>query len=262
MEIKLLEEIEKRLLNGESAALVTVTESLGSTPRKSGSLMAVFNDGILGSIGGGTVEFKVISKSRELLESGISENFEFGMAPDDELKLACGGHVKGFIKIFKPSNNLIIIGAGHIGKELTYIAKHLDFNITVLDDRFDYTEISETKVIVGDVVGNIRKLNYGKNTFVVIASRGHSVDLEALREFIKEDVKYIGMVGSKSKVLQVTEKLLNEGIDEKYFEKLYSPIGLDFSDGTPAEIAIEIFSEILMIKNNGNLRHRRIEIKK
>lgn len=262
MEIELLQEIETRLSKGESAALVTVTESLGSTPRKRGSLMVVFNEGILGSIGGGTVEYKVISKARELIKSGLSDNFEYGMGPNDELKLACGGHVKGFIKIFKPSNNLIVIGAGHIGREITYMAKHLDFNITVLDDRFDYKEVSGYEVIVGDVVKNIQNLKFGKNTFVVIASRGHSVDLEALREFIKKDIRYIGMVGSKSKVVQVTQKLLDEGVEEEYFEKLYSPVGLNFSDGTPSEIALEILSEILLIKNSGSLNHRRIEIKK
>lgn len=261
MDYKILEEIEKRLARGEESALVTITESIGSTPRKVGSLMAVFEDGILGSIGGGTVEFEVIKEARELIKKGVSKEFEYGMGPNDKLQLACGGSVKGFIKVFKSSNKLVVVGAGHIGRELTYMAKHLDFDITVLDDRNDYEEINNIKVITGDIVKNIHNLDITKNTYVVIASRGHRLDLDALREFIKMDVKYIGMVGSKVKVHQVTSQVLEEGVDKELFEKLYSPVGLNFSNGTPEEIAIEILSEILLIKNNGSLEHRRIKIK-
>ena len=141
------------------------------------------------------------------------------------------------------------------------MAKHLDFDITVLDDRNDYEEINNIKIITGDIVKNIHDLEITPNTYVVIASRGHRLDLDALREFIKMDVKYIGMVGSKAKVHQVTTQVLEEGVNKELFEKLYSPIGLNFSNGTPEEIAIEILSEILLVKNNGFLEHRRIKIK-
>ncbi|MDO4536238.1 MAG: XdhC family protein, partial [Clostridium perfringens] len=75
MDYKILEEIEKRVLKGEEGALVTITESIGSTPRKVGSIMAVFEKDILGSIGGGIVEFKVINEARELIKIGKSKNF-------------------------------------------------------------------------------------------------------------------------------------------------------------------------------------------
>ena len=142
--------------------------------------MAVFENDILGSIGGGTVEFEVIKEARELTKKGISKEFEYGMGPNDKLKLACGGRIKGFIKVFKPSNKLVVVGAGHIGRELTYMAKHLDFDITVLDDRNDYEEINNIKIITGDIVKNIHDLEITPNTYVVIASRGHRLDLDAL----------------------------------------------------------------------------------
>lgn len=262
MDLKILEEIEKRLERGEESALVTITESIGSTPRKVGSIMAVFENDIRGTIGGGTVEYEVIKEARNLIKTGENKEISYGMGPNDKLQLACGGSVKVFIKVFKASNKLIVVGAGHIARELTYMAKHLDFEIVVLDDRKDYSEINGIDVITGDVTENMKSICIHENSYIVIASRGHRVDLEALREVIKMDVKYIGMVGSKAKVTQVTQSLLDEGIDEKYFEKLYSPIGLDFSNGTPEEIAIEILSEILLVKNSGTLSHRRIAIKK
>lgn len=260
MDYKILESIEKRVLRGEEGALVTITESMGSTPRKVGSIMAVFEKDILGSIGGGIVEFKVINEARELIKTGKSKSFAYGMGPNDELELACGGSVKGFIKVFKVPSRLIIVGAGHIGRELTFMASHLDFEITVLDDRNDYERINGLEVITGDIVKNIRGLTIADNTYIVIASRGHRVDLEALREFIGMNVRYIGMVGSKGKVVQVVHKLLEEGIDVELFKKVYSPIGLNFSNGTPEEIAVEILSEILLVKNNGKLEHRKIKV--
>lgn len=260
MEHKILEKIEQRVSNGETCALITVTQSQGSTPRKIGSLMAVFSDGIEGTIGGGIVEFEVIKEARKRFETGENSEFEYGMGPNDPLKLACGGSVKGFIKIFKPSNKLLVIGAGHISRELTYIAKCLDFDITVVDDRDDYTELNGIEVLTGDVAGHIKNMKLPKNTYVVIASRGHSVDKVALKEVIMQDIKYIGMIGSKAKVTQVTKELLIEGINLEYFEKLYAPIGLNFSDGTPAEIAMEILAEILKVKNSGTVNHRRLNI--
>ena len=261
MEYKVLREIEARVLEGESCALVTVTESKGSTPRKTGAIMAVFNDDISGTIGGGLVEFEVIKEARELLKTGENKEFAYGMGASDTLKLACGGQVRGFIKIFKPANKLMVIGAGHVSKELTYIAKSLNFDIVIIDDREEYITLNGITVLTGDVAGHIKNQKLPENTYVVIASRGHLIDKIALREVIGKDIKYVGMMGSKSKVIQVTKELLEEGIDIESFKKLYAPIGLDFSDGTPAEIAMEILAEILKIKNDRTGNHRGLDIK-
>ena len=260
MDYKILETIEKNIEKGNVCALVTITESKGSTPRKVGSLMAVFSESIEGTIGGGTVEYEVIKEARKLMKTGEDKEFSYGMSPNDPLKLACGGSVRGFIKIFKPSNRLVVIGAGHIARELTYIAKRLDFDIDIIDDRADYAELNGIKVHTGDIIKHIKNLGTLENAYVVIASRGHMLDAVALREFIKMNVKYIGMVGSKAKVIQVTNELIDEGAKVEEFDNVYAPIGLKFSNGTPEEIALEILSEILAIKNNKEANHRRIKI--
>ena len=262
MEYKILEEINQRVLNGETCGLVTVTESKGSTPRKIGAIMGVFPDKILGTIGGGLVEFEVIKETRELFETGENKEFKYGMGQNDKLKLACGGEVKGFIKIFKPASKLVVIGAGHVSKEITYMAKSLNFDIVIIDDREDYIKLNDIEVLTGDVGKHINSLCLPKNTYVVIASRGHIIDKIALREVINQDIKYIGMMGSKMKVIQVCRELLEEGIDIDDFKNLYAPIGLDFSDGTPSEIAIEVLSEILKVKNGGSGSHRGLDIEK
>ena len=85
MDFKILEEIENRILKGEEGALVTITESVGSTPRKVGSIMAVFDKDIVGSIGGGIVEFKVINEARDLIKVVKRKNLNYGIGPNDEL---------------------------------------------------------------------------------------------------------------------------------------------------------------------------------
>lgn len=135
MEDKILSEIYKKISQGKKAALVMVTEAVGSTPRKSGAMMGIFEDEIIGTIGGGNIEYKVIQNAREFMKTGESREFSYNLTTDDELRMNCGGSMKGFIKIFIPSPKLLICGAGHIGQKLFNIGKNLEFDIKIIDDR-------------------------------------------------------------------------------------------------------------------------------
>ena len=95
IEEKILSEAYKRISQGKRVALVMVTEAVGSTPRKSGAMMGVFEDSIIGTIGGGNIEYKVIQNARELINSGESKEFSYNLTTDDELRMNCGGSMKG-----------------------------------------------------------------------------------------------------------------------------------------------------------------------
>ncbi|WP_297405998.1 XdhC family protein [uncultured Cetobacterium sp.] len=257
MEINILEKIFKEVENGVSGALVTITESQGSTPRKSGTIMGVWKDDFLGTIGGGMIEHRVIELSRELIKEGRSKEFYFDLTKEAELGMSCGGSVKGYIKIFKPKNRIVIIGAGHIGEKIYGILKNSEFQIEIIDDRLEYIN-SFSNVRIGNIYEEIKKIPENPNTYYVIVTKGHSTDLEALKSILEnKKYNYIGMVGSKRKVIGIKEELLKLN-DENWNEKIYSPIGLKISDGTPFEIALEIVAEILTVKNEGKLEHRRI----
>ena len=251
--------------NGESAALAILTEDSGSSPRKEGSSMAVFSNGrILGSVGEGKVELTIIEKAKEAIDKKESIAFEYTLN-ESGLGMACGGAVKGYIKVFNPKNRLIIVGGGHIGEKLNKIAKVLNFYTVIFDDRLEYKDEERLKsadeIIVGDIEENLNSFNFNKDDHIVIVTRGHLTDKEALRAVVNQNVSYIGMIGSLKKVKGIMNDLIEEGISEERLRQVYAPMGLDIASSLPEEIATGILSEILLIKNKGSLRHKN-EVKK
>ena len=252
MEDKILSEIYKKISQGKKAALVMVTEAVGSTPRKSGAMMGVFEDEIIGTIGGGNIEYKVIQNAREFMKTGESREFSYNLTTDDELRMNCGGSMKGFIKIFIPSPKLLICGAGHIGQKLFNIGKNLEFDIKIIDDREELKK-DVPELTLGSFDEILKNEEITDNTYIVIATRGHVLDEKVLELVKNRGAKYIGIIGSKRKITNLKENLEK---NSKIRDNIYASIGLRISNGTPEEIAIEILAEILQVKNNGELVHR------
>lgn len=266
MEEKILKEIYESLRRGEKVSLATITDIKGSTPRKKGALMAVWEDGkILGSVGGGSLEHDVIEKAVNCIEKEEDEEFEFQLNDEGDLHMQCGGEAKVYIKIFKPQPKLLIVGAGHIGVELFKLGKILDFYTVIFDDREEFANEKRFKgadeIIVGNIGEDIVKYPINQNTYIVIITRGHKCDEDALKGVANTEAAYIGMIGSKKKTEHVMKNLMNQGIAREVLQNVYAPIGLNISSGEPNEIAFGIMSEILLIKNKGSLKHMK-DIKK
>ncbi|GAA0083899.1 XdhC/CoxI family protein [Clostridium sp. CTA-7] len=260
MDEELFIEIYGRLKKGESVALAILTEDIGSSPRKHGSSMAVFSNGeTLGSVGGGKVELAIINKAKEAIEKGESTSFQYSLNESD-LGMQCGGSVKGYIKVFMPKKRLIIVGGGHIGEKLNSIAKILNFYTVVFDDREEYKNDERLKeadeIITGNIEESLGCYNINKEDYVVIVTRGHQTDKEALKSVVTRDAAYIGMIGSVKKIKHIMNELIDEGIPEKRLKEVYAPTGLDIASSLPEEIALGILSEIILIKNKGSLNHK------
>lgn len=133
------------------------------------------------------------------------------------------------------------------------ILKDSPFEVVVFDDRDENIE----GVTVGDIETLIKNLPENPDTYFVVVTKGHKSDFVALKNIFKKEFRYIGMVGSKNKVLETRKKLVEEGIEIPE-ERFFSPIGLDFSNGTPYEIAVEILAEILAVKNKKEVKHRKL----
>lgn len=256
MDLNILEKIFEIVKSGKRVALVTLTKSSGSTPRKEGTLMGVWEENFIGTIGGGLVEHRVINQAKKCLEENENQNFNYDLTKEAELGMSCGGSVEGYIKVINPKNRIVIIGAGHIGQKLYEILDGSDFERVIFDDREEYKSYT-TDIKIGDYDKLIEELAENENSYYVIVTKGHVTDEKALRSILKKQSRYIGMVGSRKKVIEIKKGILESGIVIPE-EKLYSPIGLKISDGSPYEIAIEIMAEILKVKNNGELSHRRL----
>lgn len=259
MDEKVLKSIIEGLENGSSMALVTLTMANGSTPRKNGSLMSVNSDGIVaGSIGGGAVEHIVLKKALECIKSGKDEKFSYDLNANGKAKMICGGAVEGYIKVFQTKPTLIIFGGGHISQSICRLTDSMNFRRIVVEDREElkYEEAFKNidRFIVAKEMEEIEDLDF-EDSYIVVATRGHRIDAYWSKELVDKKYNYLGILGSIKKVIELKEGLINAGFSNEVIERMHAPIGLDIADGTPEEIGISILSEILLVKNNGNLEH-------
>ncbi|HEB29645.1 MAG TPA: xanthine dehydrogenase [Spirochaetes bacterium] len=261
----ILAKASKLCEEGIDFALATIVDTDASTPQDIGSKMIVYKDGsIEGTVGGGPLEAFIISKAKECLPEGESILVELNLKPD-EMGMMCGGRVKIFVEVIKKKINLLILGAGHIGEKIARTSEILNIPYSIADDREDFADKKRferaSKIICAgfDEVFNIANIN--KQTFIVIVTRCHTFDVDCLKYSLSTKARYIGMIGSKTKVKSVFKILNKEGLDPQKDSRVYSPIGLRLGSNDPAEIALSILSEILKITSQASAEHSRESIK-
>ena len=249
-----LSELEK---NNESAALCTVVKSEGSTPRHVGSKMLVYSDGkFVGTVGGGELENRVLKAARESLKNGSAVTLSYTMAdPSRGDPGVCGGTVEVFVEPILPPAMIVVIGAGHVGKAVVHLAKWLGYRVAVSDDRTEFCNPESTPgadayyaVEMGKLADHL-KIN--KQTYIVITSRGSSIDAAGLPGLLEAGAAYVGVIGSRRRWLTTAKALKDQGVAEARIAQVHSPMGLELNAETPEEIAVSIMAEILMIKDRG-----------
>lgn len=148
---------------------------------------------------------------------------------------------------------LYIFGAGHVSLPLSQIFRVLNFKIVVFDDRKDLSTFENNVYAHQKHIIDFKNISdmipEGNLSYAVIMTVNHKNDTAVLRQLITKNLKYIGMIGSKSKSSKIFETLINEGISEKELAKVDSPIGLPINSKSTAEIAISIAAKIIQIKN-------------
>jgi len=241
---------------GSSFVLVTVLESTGSTPRKSGAKMIVLADGrTIDTIGGGKVELRATEDALDALKRGVSRvaEYELRETGDNALGMVCGGQTKVSFEVHVPSRTLLIVGAGHIGQKLCPMARLLEFRVVVVDSRPEFATAElfpqADQVIVGHPKDVASLVRIDERTHVVIVTHGHIHDKDALRAVATSGAAYVGMIGSRSKVKTVLSELLEEGVPSEAIARVRAPIGLDLGGHTPGEVSLSILAQIVAEQN-------------
>ncbi|HJS20034.1 MAG TPA: XdhC/CoxI family protein [Anaerolineales bacterium] len=247
-------EIEK---NNDSAALCTVVKSEGSTPRHVGSKMLVYPDGkFIGTVGGGDLEHRVLDEAWKAISDGKARTLSYSMVdPSRGDPGVCGGTVEVFVEPILPPAMIVVIGAGHVGKAVVHLAKWLGFRVAVSDDRAEFCNPEAVPgadayypVEMGKLADHL-KIN--QQTYIIITSRGSSVDAQGLPSLLNSDAAYIGVIGSRRRWLTTAKALKEKGISEEKIGRVHSPMGLELNAETPEEIAVSIMAEVLMLKDQG-----------
>jgi len=244
------------LERGETAALVTVVSTRGSTPQRTGAKMLVFADGrTVGTIGGGCYEHDASGKARSAIRLRRPQLAQYDLNDDlaEESGLICGGHMEVYIEPVEPSPHLYIVGAGHISLFLARFGSETGFRLHVVDDREKYANADRfpgaDEIVVDSIPGWLEHAALRPGAYAVIVTRGHRHDLEALRILCTRELRYLGMIGSRAKVKQVVDMLLSEGVPAEALARVHAPIGLDIGGVTPAEIAVSILAELIAVRN-------------
>lgn len=308
MTMEFFRRLAEILQQNQTAVLATVIETKGSTPRETGAKMIVGENGeILGTIGGGAGEAKVIEAAKIVLQSGAKQSVEIDLTTF-QAEGICGGKMRvwlecwrgaeslrlinqiienlatgrnaifvtpfdeqkspylqtenethrenAFVERLDPPPVLLIVGAGHVGIELAKIAANIGFEIVLQDDRAEWANAENypcAKEILNEPIeAAINKLSDRAPLFIALLTRGFEYDINALNIILRREKSfaYLGMIGSERRVREVFRELEKRGFSKNELDKIRAPIGLKIGALTPAEIAVSIAAELILVRRN------------
>lgn len=158
-----------------------------------------------------------------------------------------------YTEVIGVKSRIYIFGGGHVGLAVSRVMSQLDFYVVVIDNRKEAATLVDNKfaneIIIKDYVEAVNDVIEDEHSYIVIVTPGHIQDKEVLKAVLEMSVKYIGMMGSESKVKTLYKELISEGISQDSLARIHSPIGIKIKSETPEEIAISIAAEIIGIKN-------------
>lgn len=262
MDLTIVQALKDSIEKGKRSVLCTVIDEEGSAPRNVGAKMLVWEDGsIVGTIGGGILEYHVIQEALKLIREGRPSSLyseEFTATEPTDTKAACGGKAKVFLELIGRKKEALIFGAGHVGKAVAQVASFLNYAVTVWDEREEFANtqnIPWARTIACPLDEAFEKhLSFHDLTHVIVVTRGHSLDTEVVQKLEGKKTAYIGVIGSKRKIAVMKENLSKMGVSQEFLDSIFAPIGLPIKAETPEEIAISIMAEVIAVDNGANIK--------
>jgi xanthine dehydrogenase accessory factor len=167
------------------------------------------------------------------------------------------GEKRKYVEEVGPGPVLVIAGAGHVGQALGELAAKLEFRVVVIDDRQEFASEARFPAaemrIVGDIESELRKFPIDPSTFVVIVTRGHARDGQALAAVIESPARYVGLIGSKRKIKTIFDDLTQAGVSVDRLNRVNAPIGYDIGAVTVNEIAVSIAAQLIAARRGERL---------
>jgi xanthine dehydrogenase accessory factor len=264
--VDIFEEIVKLRNAGLRGALATIVHTNGSIPSYESSRMLVHEDGsIVGTIGGGCVEADVWAAAKQVMEKEAPRKMTFNLNHEASYDsgLICGGTLEVFVEPILPQPTVYLFGGGHVSLALAKSADAAGFSVTIVDDRETFANQERfpmARQIFISFEDAFRSIAPNGSSYLVIATRGHRDDMRVLAWAVRTAARYVGMLGSKRKVLSVYQALEREGYRAEEFANVYAPIGLNIGALSPEEIAVSILAELIGVRRNGSVNaHKKYE---
>ncbi|MBV6432549.1 MAG: hypothetical protein IANPNBLG_02691 [Bryobacteraceae bacterium] len=259
------EELVRLRRSGQKCAIATIVQVNGSIPSYESAKLLVREDGsMVGTIGGGCVEAEVWNAAREAMETERSHHMTFNLGQDAAYDngLICGGQLNIFIEPVLPQPFAYIFGAGHISKSLSKIADLAGFATVIVDNREQFASRDRFpeafSIFAEEYESAFPKLEINESSYIVIVTRGHRDDMRVLGWAVSTPARYIAMIGSRRKTINVIKELEKEGIPRSAFEKIHAPMGFDIGAITPEEIAVSVVAEMIAVRRNPDSDWRKV----
>ena len=256
---ELLNAISRLLAEGGQAALATVVRAAGSTPQRVGARLLLDQAGqIWGTVGGGRIEQVVIDALKDCLVHGRTRVMAWDLAR--ELGMCCGGRMEVLVERVDGSPRLILFGAGHVACATARLAAALDFRVTVIDEREELNNEARFPLaerVLAEPREALRAIAPCARDFVLVMTHDHQLDQACLEAALAQPHRYVGMIGSKRKVLRVLERMRGRH-PELDLTHLHAPVGLDIGAVGPEEIAVSVAAELVAVRRDRAARHMRL----
>ncbi|WP_316863364.1 XdhC/CoxI family protein [uncultured Cohaesibacter sp.] len=250
--MKVFKELIRENEAGRPCALASIVTTNGSIPASDKAKMLVRADGtIVGTVGGGLAEGKIIEAAIKAMEDGKSELVSFNLHdnPLMDSGMVCGGSLDIFVEPFLPAVTLYMFGGGHVGLVTAELAHRVGYKVVVIDDRAEFANAERfpfaVKTLAGPWQEMMKELEPNARSIIFIATRGHICDKDVLAWAVKTPVSYIGMIGSKRKIRTINSKLLEAGISAEQLSRVRAPVGLDIGADNPEEIAVSVVAQMI-----------------
>jgi len=262
----IFEEIIRMRRSGQRGALATIVHTNGSIPSFESSRMLVREDGgIVGTIGGGCVEADVWAAAREVMEREAPRKMVFTLNHEASFDngLICGGTLEIFVEPILPQPIAYLFGGGHVSMAVARAASAAGFGIVVIDDRGQFANRDRFPMadqVFTNFEGAFAQIRPSASSYLIIVTRGHKEDMRVLSWAVRTDARYIGMIGSKRKVLSTYKALEAEGFRAEEFERVFAPMGVEIGALSPEEIAVSITAELIAVRRNAAVAgHKKLQ---
>lgn len=256
--LNVYEKMSELIRNGVEFVFVVVVNASDSTAGKKGFKMIVLNDGTFyGTVGGGTLEADALSIAKELFKTKGTYYKKYVLKEGDPLSLGmvCGGEAELYFEYVGTKRQMVIFGAGHLGKAIYELAKiSNEYEFIVVDERVEFANeqnFKDAKIFNGDnVYKKVAELPLKDGAEVIIVTPGGEKDPFILKGLYDKKIHYtyIGMIGSLNRRNKCFEKALELGVSKEFLDSIFAPVGLAIGAETPYEIGIAILGEIIALR--------------
>ena len=234
-------------------AVATVIDVVGSTSAKTGSKALIDANGrvVTGWVGGGCAESSTCHAAEKCMERGETDIIEIDL--DDEVLgagMPCGGHMRVYIEPFTPKPSVWIMGHGAVAEHLCHLADLMGFSVIVNDSMAELKKFPDATQLISDDIDYSLLIPKAED-FVVIATQ-HKGDHESMSRALASDAKYIALIASRKRSRLVLDYLRTKKFTDSDIERVMAPCGLDIGARSPAEIALSVISEIVLVRRQAS----------